>query len=90
MPPGVTKTCFTKSCPRATPAGAATRNGYRFHQDMRFRERREAFTDLEHAYINTGLAIDPATRENGCLQVIRGSHRLGTSSRRLPVARSER
>jgi len=23
------------------------------------------------------IAIDPATRENGCLQVIRGSHRLG-------------
>jgi ectoine hydroxylase-related dioxygenase (phytanoyl-CoA dioxygenase family) len=23
------------------------------------------------------IAVDPATRENGCLQVIRGSHRLG-------------
>lgn len=59
------------------PPGAALRNGYRFHQDMRFRERRDAYTDLEHSYINTGLAIDPATRNNGCLQVFPGSHKLG-------------
>jgi hypothetical protein len=26
---------------------------------------------------SASIAVDPATRENGCLQVIRGSHRLG-------------
>lgn len=59
------------------PPGATRRSGYRFHQDLRFRERKEAFRDLMTAYINTGLAIDPATTENGCLQVFPDSHRLG-------------
>jgi hypothetical protein len=27
--------------------------------------------------VSVFLAVDPATRENGCLQVVRGSHRLG-------------
>lgn len=59
------------------PPGATQRTGYRFHQDMRFRERQDAFSDLMGSYINTGLAIDRATSENGCLQVFPGSHRLG-------------
>lgn len=59
------------------PPGATRRTGYRFHQDLRFRERKEAYRDLMTAYINTGLAIDPATSENGCLQVFPDSHRLG-------------
>jgi phytanoyl-CoA hydroxylase len=59
------------------PPGAHNRTGYRFHQDLRFRESRGAFRDLMTSYINTGLAIDRATRENGCLQVFPDSHRLG-------------
>lgn len=59
------------------PPGAANRTGYRFHQDLRFRERKDAFRDLMSSYINTGLAIDPATRENGCLQVFPDSHQQG-------------
>ena len=47
------------------PPGAE-RTGFRFHQDLRFRERPDAFRDLMTCYITTGLAIDPATRENGC------------------------
>ena len=31
------------------------------------------FPDL----ISCMIALDPATRENGCLQLIRGSHRMG-------------
>ena len=58
------------------PPGAE-RTGFRFHQDLRFRERQDAFRDLMTSYITTGLAIDPATRENGCLRIIPGSHRLG-------------
>ena len=58
------------------PPGAE-RTGFRFHQDLRFRERRDAFRDLMTSYITTGLAIDPATRENGCLRIIPGSHRMG-------------
>ena len=59
------------------PPGVAQRTGYRFHQDLRFRERRDVYRDLMTSYINTGLAIDPATRANGCLQVFPGSHKLG-------------
>ena len=59
------------------PPGATQRTGYRFHQDLRFRERKDAFRDLMTSYINTGLAIDPATTENGCLQVFADSHKLG-------------
>ncbi|MBU3739019.1 MAG: phytanoyl-CoA dioxygenase family protein [Rhodoferax sp.] len=59
------------------PPGATRSSGYRFHQDLRFRERQDAYRDLMQSYINTGLAIDPATSENGCLQVFPGSHRKG-------------
>lgn len=59
------------------PPGVAKRTGYRFHQDLRFRERRDVYRDLMTSYVNTGLAINPATRENGCLQVFPGSHKLG-------------
>lgn len=58
------------------PPGAGL-TGYRFHQDLRFRERGGTYQDLMTAWINTGLAIDPATRENGCLRVISGSHKKG-------------
>ena len=53
------------------------RAGYRFHQDLRFRERKDAYRDLMTSYINTGLAIDPATTENGCLRIFPDSHKLG-------------
>ena len=45
-----------------------------WHQDYGYwYQNGVLFPLLTSAYI----AIDPATRENGCLQVIRGSHRLG-------------
>jgi ectoine hydroxylase-related dioxygenase (phytanoyl-CoA dioxygenase family) len=59
------------------PPGATRRSGYRFHQDLRFRDRNDVYRDLMTSYINTGLAIDPATTENGCLQVFPDSHKLG-------------
>ena len=57
------------------PPGAR-QTGYRFHQDLRFRAlgtRRE----VAGATVNTGLAIDAATRENGCLRIVPGSHARG-------------
>jgi ectoine hydroxylase-related dioxygenase (phytanoyl-CoA dioxygenase family) len=58
------------------PPGAE-RTGFRFHQDLRFRERQDAFRDIMTSYVTTGLAIDPATMANGCLRVIPGSHKKG-------------
>jgi len=37
------------------------------------------FPDLTSAFI----AVDPATRENGCMQVIRGSHKIGRVEHQL-------
>lgn len=58
------------------PPGS-TLNGYRFHQDLRFREARSAYQDIVNSTVNVGLAIDPSTQENGCLQVVPRSHKLG-------------
>lgn len=57
------------------PPGANL-TGYRFHQDLRFRKQSD-FDNIEDATVTTGLAIDRATKENGCLQVVPGSHKLG-------------
>ncbi len=58
------------------PPGAGL-TGYRFHQDLRFRAKKSAFREIESSSVTTGLAVDPATRRNGCLQVLPGSHKLG-------------
>lgn len=57
------------------PPGANA-TGYRFHQDLRFRDQ-SSYDDVAFNTVNTGLAIDRATRENGCLQVIPGSQKMG-------------
>lgn len=47
---------------------------WNWHQDYGYWYQNGClFPDLA----SVAIAIDPATRENGCLQVIRGSHRLG-------------
>lgn len=58
------------------PPGADL-TGYRFHQDIKFRENPAAFRAIVEANITTGLAIDRATPENGCLRVVPGSHAKG-------------
>jgi hypothetical protein len=50
---------------------------FAFHQDVRFRRPREAYRDLAHSYVQTGLAIDPHRPENGAMSVYPGSHLLG-------------
>ncbi len=57
------------------PPGANL-TGYRYHQDLRFRNQ-AAFDNVADATVTTGLAVDRATLENGCLQVVPGSHKLG-------------
>ena len=45
-----------------------------WHQDYGYwYQNGVLFPDLTSAFI----AVDPATRENGCMQVIKGSHKLG-------------
>jgi hypothetical protein len=53
---------------------AHTGGAWEWHQDYGYwYDQGYAFPRLMSVFI----ALDPATRENGCLQVLRGSHRLG-------------
>lgn len=58
------------------PPGARL-TGYRFHQDLMFREARHAYDDIVRDTVNVGLAIDRATSRNGCLRLVPDSHRMG-------------
>jgi hypothetical protein len=53
---------------------AHTGGAWEWHQDYGYwYEQGYAFPRLMSVFV----ALDPATRENGCLQVLKGSHRLG-------------
>ena len=58
------------------PPGARI-SGYRFHQDLMFREAKHAYEDVVRDTMTIGVAIDRATKDNGCLRVVPGSHKLG-------------
>ncbi len=58
------------------PPGAQY-SDYRFHQDLRFREKPEDFSNLTTHSFTTALAIDPNGEENGALMFFPGSHKKG-------------
>ena len=58
------------------PPGAAMAD-FGFHQDSRSRQPRTAYRDLASSYVQTGIAVDPHTAENGAMVICPGSHRLG-------------
>lgn len=58
------------------PPGAV-RVDFAYHQDSRFRRPAAAFRDLATSYVQTGIAIDPHTRESGAMRILPGSHRRG-------------
>jgi len=58
-----------------TPGASSGEFGY--HQDIRSRRPREAYLNPARTYVQTGIAIDPHRRDNGCMTVLPGSHRLG-------------
>jgi len=60
------------------PGAAHVEFGY--HQDIRFRRPRTAYREPGSSYVQTGIAVDPHTRENGAILVYPGSHRLGEVS----------
>ena len=47
--------------------------GWEYHQDYGYHYREFFYPDL----VSVMVALDPATRANGCLRVVRGSHHLG-------------
>ena len=47
--------------------------GWQWHQDYGYHYKEFFYPD----FVSLMLALDPCTRDNGCLRVLRGSHRLG-------------
>jgi hypothetical protein len=59
---------------------ARTGGAWAWHQDYGYwYQNAVLFPDLTSAFI----AVDPATRANGCMQVIRGSHKIGRIEHQL-------
>lgn len=58
------------------PPGASGAE-FAFHQDARFRRPRTAYRNLDDAYVQTGLALDPHRAANGAMRLLPGSHLLG-------------
>ncbi len=58
------------------PPGAANAE-FGFHQDSRSRHPRTAYRQLATSYIQTGIAIDPHTADNGAMVVCPQSHLQG-------------
>ena len=58
----------------------ASKTGYSYHQDARFRRPASAYRNLDSAYVQTAIAVDPHRPENGCLRMARAIHRLGDLS----------
>jgi ectoine hydroxylase-related dioxygenase (phytanoyl-CoA dioxygenase family) len=57
------------------PVGASAE--FAFHQDVRFRRPRAAYRNLEHSYVQTGIAIDRHDAASGAMTMYPASHRLG-------------
>lgn len=58
------------------PPGAAHAE-FGFHQDVRSRRPRWAYRNMDSSYVQTGIAIDPHTRDNGAMTMVPGSHTRG-------------
>src|SRR5262245_38776997 len=50
---------------------------YRYHQDVRFRERKDLMNNLDRYYVTTGLAINRQDASNGALKIFPHSHKMG-------------
>jgi hypothetical protein len=50
---------------------------FAWHQDSRFRRPASAYRNLATSYVQTGLAIDPHTRDSGCMRIVPRSHLPG-------------
>ena len=66
---------------------ARTGGAWAWHQDYGYwYQNGVLFPDL----VSVMTAVDRSTRENGCLQVLRGSHRLRLGADRYCLMRQER
>ncbi|MBX3595819.1 phytanoyl-CoA dioxygenase family protein [Sphingomonas sp.] len=54
-----------------------SKGDFAWHQDSRFRKPDAVYRNLGGSYVQTGLAIDPHTRESGAMRFIPASHNSG-------------
>jgi len=47
---------------------------FQMHQDCTFRKPDASYRNLHESFVQTGIAVDAATADNGCLQFVPGSH----------------
>ncbi|MDB5106480.1 MAG: hypothetical protein JWP91_4169 [Fibrobacteres bacterium] len=50
---------------------------FQMHQDCTFRKPDSSYRDLYGGFLQAAIAVDPSTVENGCLQLVPGSHKEG-------------
>lgn len=50
---------------------------FAWHQDISFRIPPQDFIGIESSYLQTIIAIDPITKDNGAIEFIPGSHKRG-------------
>jgi hypothetical protein len=50
---------------------------FQMHQDCTFRKPDAAYRDLARNFLQSAIAVDPSTIENGCLQFVPTSHKEG-------------
>jgi hypothetical protein len=48
---------------------------FQMHQDCTFRKPDSSYRDLYRNFLQSAVAVDPSTIENGCLQFVPGSHK---------------
>ena len=48
---------------------------FQMHQDCTFRKPDAAYRNLSRSFLQTAIAVDPCSEENGCLRVVARSHR---------------
>lgn len=56
---------------------AGDRDEFAWHQDIVFREPRHRFPGIETGYLQTIIAVDDITEDNGAVEFIKGSHLQG-------------
>jgi ectoine hydroxylase-related dioxygenase (phytanoyl-CoA dioxygenase family) len=56
---------------------------FAFHQDSRFRKPVWAYRNLGTSYVQTGIAIDPHTKQSGAMRIIPKSHERGSMDMQL-------
>lgn len=51
--------------------------GFSYHQDARFRRPASAYRNIDTSIVQLAIAVDPQRPDNGCMEMVAGTHRSG-------------